>query len=79
MCGTGIGMSITANRHNGIRAAVCTSDDTARLSREHNDANVLCIGGRVLTLEACKKIIDTWLEIPFSGAERHQRRVKKMG
>lgn len=79
LCGTGIGMSITANRHKGIRAAVCTSEEMARLSREHNHANVLCIGRRLLTLEQCKAIIDTWLAEPCSESERHRRRVAKMG
>jgi ribose 5-phosphate isomerase B len=79
LCGTGIGMSITANRHAGIRAALCTSPEMARLSREHNDSNVLCLGRRVLTLEACFAIIDAWLKEDFSRAERHRRRVEKMG
>lgn len=79
LCGTGIGMSITANRHSGIRAAVCVDKEMARLSRDHNDSNVLCIGRRVLSLEACLDIIDTWLGQKFSGAERHARRVAKMG
>lgn len=79
LCGTGIGVSITANRHPGIRAAVCTTPEMARLSKCHNDANVLCIGRRVLTLDECLAIIDAWLDEPFSGEERHARRVKKMG
>lgn len=79
LCGTGIGMSITANRHKGIRAAVCTSEQMARLSREHNHANVLCIGRRLLTLDECKTILKAWLAEPYSGADRHQRRVAKMG
>lgn len=79
ICGTGIGMSITANRHKGIRAAVCTSTETARLSRQHNHANVLCLGRRIVSLEECKAIVDAWLEEPYSTVERHQRRVTKMG
>ena len=79
VCGTGVGMSIAANRHKGIRAAVCTSPDMARLSREHNHANVLCLGKRVLELDGCKAILDAWLTEPVSQAERHQRRVGKMG
>lgn len=79
VCGTGIGMSITANRHPGIRAAVCTSAEAARLSRQHNHANVLCLGRRLLTLEECKKIIDAWLGMPVSEEERHVRRIEKMG
>ena len=79
LCGTGIGVSITANRHAGIRAALCTTPEMARLSRKHNDSNVLCLGRRVLTLEECFAIIDAWLDEDFSGVERHQRRVEKMG
>ena len=78
-CGTGIGMSIAANRHNGIRAAACATVDMARLSREHNDANILCLGRRILSLEACRELIEVWLDTPFRGGERHCRRVKKMG
>jgi ribose 5-phosphate isomerase B len=79
LCGTGIGMSIAANRHHGIRAAVCATPDMARLSREHNDANVLCLGRRILTLDLCLELANIWLETPFSGGERHCRRVEKMG
>lgn len=79
MCGTGIGVSISANRHPGIRAAVCATPDMARLSREHNDANVLCLGRRILTIEQCIELVDIWLDTPFSAGERHIRRVHKMG
>ncbi len=79
MCGTGIGVSIAANRHHGVRAAVCATQDMARLSREHNDANVICIGRRILSLDACLELLDIWLETPFSGGERHCRRVGKLG
>ena len=79
MCGTGIGVSIAANRHRGIRAAVCATADMARLSREHNDANVLCLGRRILTLDQCTDLLDIWLTTPFSGGERHCRRVHKLG
>lgn len=79
LCGTGIGMSISANRHRGIRATVCTTPEMARLARQHNHANVLCIGRRVLSIEECKEILDAWLEEPYSDVERHQRRVAKMG
>lgn len=79
LCGTGIGISIAANRYAGIRASVCTSEDMARLAREHNDANVLCIGRRVLTLAQCKAAIDAFLEGTASEVERHQRRVSKLG
>ncbi len=79
LCGTGIGISMAANRHKGIRAAVCATPDMARLSREHNDANVIALGRRVLTLDQCKAFIDIWLETPFSDGERHKRRVDKIG
>lgn len=78
VCGTGIGMAIKANRQKGVRAAVCTSPEMARLSREHNNANVLCVGKRILSLDQILNIVDTWFETPFSEGERHTRRVNKM-
>jgi ribose 5-phosphate isomerase B len=79
LCGTGMGISIAANRHRGIRAAVCVTPQMAELARTHNDANVLCLGRRVLPLETCLELIDLWLDTPFPGGERHKRRVAKMG
>jgi len=79
LCGTGIGVSIAANRFKGIRAAVCANEEMARLSRDHNNANVICLGRRILSLETCIKLIDIWLDTPFSAGERHSRRVAKMG
>jgi len=79
LCGTGIGMAIAANRHKGIRAATCANRDMARFARTHNDANVICLGRRVLGLEQCLDLIDIWLDTPFSEAERHRRRIEKMG
>lgn len=79
ICGSGIGMSIAANRHRGIRAAVCTTEEMARLSRQHNHANVLCLGKRLVTLDECKTIIDAWIDEPYSEIKRHVRRVEKMG
>jgi ribose 5-phosphate isomerase B len=76
ICGTGIGMSIAANRHMEIRAANCHSEYTARMSREHNDANVLCLGARVVDQEQAFKIVRTWLVSEFVGG-RHQRRIAK--
>ena len=74
VCGTGLGMQITANKFKGIRA-VCVSDTySAKMSREHNDSNVLCLGARVLGEGLAKDIIDIWLKTDFLG-ERHQRRV----
>ncbi len=79
VCGTGIGISIAANRHPNIRAAACTTEEGARLSRSHNDANVLCLGRRISTLEESFRLIDIWLATPFSEGERHKRRIAKMG
>ena len=78
LCGTGIGMSIAANKVAGVRAAVCWSEDTARLSREHNDANVLCLPARYSTIEDMKRWIKAWFATPFSGKERHLRRIEKI-
>ena len=77
ICGSGIGMSIAANKVPGIRAAVCHSVYTAKMSREHNDANVLCIGARILSIEECKDIIDVWLATDFEGG-RHTKRLDKV-
>jgi ribose 5-phosphate isomerase B len=78
VCGTGIGRSIAANRYRSIRAALCHESFTARMSREHNDANVLCLGDRVLGVAIALDIVKTWLETEFAGG-RHQRRVAMMG
>ena len=77
ICGTGIGISMSANKINGIRAAVCTSGFTARAARAHNNANVLCLGGRVLGNELAYSISKSFLEAQFEGG-RHERRVDKM-
>lgn len=77
ICGTGIGISIAANKVRGIRAALCYNAYAAEMSRRHNDANVLCLGGRVLGDELAKRIVKAWLETPFEG-ERHERRVNKI-
>jgi len=74
ICGTGIGMSIAANREKGIRAALCTETFSAKMSREHNNANVLCLGGRVTGPALALDIVDMWIKTPFSGG-RHQRRI----
>jgi ribose 5-phosphate isomerase B len=76
ICGTGIGMSIAANRHRHIRAANCFDVPTAKLSREHNDANILCLGARVLDTDNALQMVMTWLDTAFSGG-RHQQRVAK--
>ena len=79
LCGTGIGMAIAANRHKGIRAATCANPEMAELARSHNNANVICLGRRILSLERCLKLIDIFLSTPFSEADRHKRRVAKLG
>jgi ribose 5-phosphate isomerase B len=77
-CGTGIGMSITANKFKGVRAALCYDEFTTRMSRQHNDANVLVLGGRVQhTLQDVSTIIRTWLQTEYEGG-RHQRRLEKI-
>ena len=74
ICGTGIGMSLAANRHPGIRAALCTTELHARFGRRHNNANVLCLGARVTGVELALAIVGTFLENQFEGG-RHQRRL----
>jgi len=74
VCGTGIGMSIAANKVPGVRAALCWDTRTAELSRRHNDANVLCLGGRLLGEEEAARIVEVWLSTPFDGG-RHARRI----
>ena len=76
VCGTGIGMSMAANKYRGIRAALCDNEYSARMSREHNNANVLCLGDRVLGKGLAESIVDVWLSASFEGG-RHQRRVDK--
>jgi ribose 5-phosphate isomerase B len=77
VCGTGIGMAMAANKVPGVRAAVCADPQTARLSREHNDANVLALGGRLTGRAAALEIVETWLTTDFAGG-RHTRRVEKI-
>ena len=74
ICGTGIGISIVANRYKGIRAALCGDCFSAEATRQHNDANILAMGARVVGPGLAVKIVDTFLNTPFSGAERHARR-----
>lgn len=77
ICGTGIGVSISANKIAGIRAALCSDTFSARMSREHNDANVLTMGGRFMDKELGLEILQTWLSTPFAGG-RHERRLGKI-
>ena len=75
ICGTGIGISIAANKIPGIRAALCTDCFSAQATREHNDANILALGGRVVGAGLALKIVDTFLDTRFSDEERHKRRI----
>lgn len=74
ICGTGVGISIACNKVKGIRAVVCSEPYSARLSRQHNNANVLCFGARVVGTELAKMIVDEWLDAEFQGG-RHQMRI----
>ncbi|MCS7165728.1 MAG: ribose 5-phosphate isomerase B [Candidatus Calescibacterium sp.] len=77
ICGTGIGMSIVANKFEGIRAALCYNSTSSRLSRLHNDSNILCLGARIIGPEIAKDIVKAFLETPFEGG-RHQKRIDKI-
>jgi len=77
VCGSGQGMCMTANKYKNVRAALVYDDDSARLSREHNNANVMCLPGRQLDDDQLKKFVTTWLESNFEGG-RHERRVNKI-
>ena len=78
ICGTGIGISIAANRHPGVRAALVHDETTARMAREHNDANVLAMGARVVAPDKARSFLKTFFGTPFEGG-RHARRVEKLG
>jgi ribose 5-phosphate isomerase B len=77
VCGTGIGMSIVANKYRGVRAALCTTEFEARMARAHNDANVLCVGQRVVGVGVARSILEAFLATPFEGG-RHQKRIDKI-
>ena len=77
VCGTGVGMSITATKVQGVRAAVVSEEYSAVMSRRHNDANVLCLGGRVVGTGLAESIVKAWLDAPFEGG-RHEKRVDKI-
>jgi ribose 5-phosphate isomerase B len=77
VCGSANGVAITANKHQGIRAAICWNEELASLARRHNDANVLCIPARFITLDLAEKVLDTFLSSSFEGG-RHARRVGKI-
>ena len=78
LCGTGIGISIAANKIKGIRCALCNDVFSAKMSREHNNANVLAMGGRVLGIGPASEIVRAWLTTDFSNDERHNRRIAKI-
>ncbi|MCT4613161.1 MAG: ribose 5-phosphate isomerase B [Clostridia bacterium] len=78
ICGTGIGMSIAANKVKGIRAALCSDCYTAKVTREHNNSNVLVMGGRVIGEELAKEIVEGFIKTDFSGDERHVRRLNML-
>jgi ribose 5-phosphate isomerase B len=77
ICGSANGVAITANKHQGVRAALCWENEIASLARQHNDANVVCIPARFITLDSAKEITDTFINTPFEGG-RHQNRVDKI-
>jgi len=77
ICGSGIGMAIAANKFGGVRAGVCLTEEMAALSRRHNDANILVLPGRLISVEAALRIVRAWLATPFEGG-RHQRRIDKI-
>ena len=77
LCGSGNGIGMTLNKHQGIRAAICWNADIARITREHNDANILVLPARYLNKEESKELIDLFLNTPFEGG-RHQRRIEKI-
>ena len=77
-CGTGVGISMAANKVRGIRAACCSDLFSAEMTRRHNDANILCLGGRVVYPEKATELVDIFLDTPFSGEERHARRIAQI-
>jgi len=76
ICGTGVGISLAANKVKGIRAAVCSEAETARLTREHNDANIIAFGARIISVEKAIEIVDAFINTKFSNGERHNRRIQ---
>jgi len=77
ICGSGNGAAMTANKHTGIRAAICWNEMLAKLARSHNDANILCLAGRFIDYELAREIVDVFINTKFDGG-RHQRRIDKM-
>lgn len=79
ICGTGIGVSIVANKIKGIRCALVNTVEVAKITREHNDSNILAMGARVISFDECVAITETWLDTDFSNEERHKNRINKIG
>jgi ribose 5-phosphate isomerase B len=77
ICGTGIGMAIAANKFPGVRAAACADEVTAELSRRHNDLNILCLSGDLLSSRVCERLVEIWMETEFEGG-RHARRIDRI-
>lgn len=75
ICGTGLGISYACNKVKGIRAACCSETTSAKLAREHNNAQIICFGARIVGLELAKDIVDTFISTPYSNEERHQKRI----
>lgn len=78
ICGTGVGISIAANKVNGIRCACVSECESAKLSREHNDSNMIAFGARIISIEKAKEIVDTWLTTEFSNGDRHNTRISML-
>lgn len=78
ICGTGVGISIAANKVNGIRCACVSESESAKLSREHNDSNMIAFGARIISIEKAKVIVDTWLTTDFSNGDRHNIRISML-
>ncbi|MFI3284584.1 MAG: ribose 5-phosphate isomerase B [Erysipelotrichaceae bacterium] len=78
ICGTGIGVSIVSNKVEGIRCALVSQVEVAKITREHNDSNILAMGARVIDFDTCQKITKTWLDTDFSKEERHIQRIEKI-
>ncbi|HXG25095.1 MAG TPA: ribose 5-phosphate isomerase B [Chthonomonadales bacterium] len=78
VCGTGAGIAMAANKIRGVRAAAACETTTAALTRSHNDANIICLGERIIPPEMAERIVRTFIETPFSGSERHVRRIQKI-
>jgi len=78
LCGSGTGMAIAANKVKGIRAAVAYDGLSGQIAREHNNANILCLGGRTLSFDDIEGIVSVWLDMPYTGEQRHQKRIDKI-